>query len=322
MPQRSSGASLLAASLIFDHQGILGIRDLSEVPGDDTLPETAGDLEHQRIIGKGVGRDPLGLESDVGGGLQCDYRRRRVDIHQDRLRTRALEPEDLRAQVLFRGLDRDFGHETHFVRGQPLLAAFETVFPVGVVLVENPDLLDLEGFDDVLRQDARLVLVEGIDAEEVGLDGEDVLLDGGRRSHPDHLVLGQVVLHGQAAGRGDAADKGEDALTLHEFLHHGCGLGGVVHVVPDEVFDLPAVDAALFVDDVEQQLAAPGHRSPGRRRAGLGPPLADADFVIVETGGLGRLGDVGNEQDGQHRNQGNKHFLSEHHGILLFMIGS
>ena len=290
MPHRSSGASRLGRFPVLDHQGILGIRDLAEVAGDDALPEPAGDLEHQRIIGEGVGGDPLGLVTDVGGGLQGDHGRRRIDIHQDRLRARILEPEDLRGEVLFRGFHRDLRHEAHLVGGQTLLAAVKTILPIGVVLVEDPDLLDLEVFDDVLCQDARLVLVEGIDAEEIGLDGEDILLDRGRRPHPDHLVLGQIVLHRQAAGRGDAADKGEDPLTLHQFLHHGRGLGGVVHVVPDEVFDLPAVDAALFVDDVEQQLAAPGHRSPGRRRTGLGPPLADADFVVVETRRVGPPG--------------------------------
>ncbi len=63
----------------------------------------------------------------------------------------------------------------------------------------------------------------------------------------------------QTAGASHAAHKGEDTFALHELLDHALGLGRVVLVVPDEVFDLAAVDPAFIVDDLENDIASPGH---------------------------------------------------------------
>jgi len=67
--------------LVLHHQRMLGLGRLAEVSRNDPLPEPAGDLLHQRIIGKGVGRDPLRFVADVGGGLQRNDGRSRANVH-------------------------------------------------------------------------------------------------------------------------------------------------------------------------------------------------------------------------------------------------
>ena len=72
-----------------------------------------------------------------------------------------------------------------------------------------------------------------------------------------YAVAMQVAAH--AARTGHASHKGEDTPALHEFLDHGDRHGRVVLVVSDEVADLSAVDAAFFIDELEEDVAAACH---------------------------------------------------------------
>jgi hypothetical protein len=90
-------------------------------------------------------------------------------------------------------------------------------------------------------------------------------------------------LHRHSGRRADAAHKGENAAPVDQFAHARHRLGRIVLIVADEITNLPTVNATALIDHIENQLAASGNGTPGRRGSGLRAPLADPDLLVIES---------------------------------------
>lgn len=171
--------------------------------------------------------------------------------------------------------------------GQPL--------GIGGVVVQDGDLLEALGRDDLARH-AALFVVARAGAEEEGQPLFRQAHAGGARSDLDDLGLVDDVLRGFGHGRAIGADHGHDPGG-GQLLGGKGGRARIARVVLDHQLNVPAIDAARLVHFRNQQADDLLHVLPfagpfARQRA----HETDADGIRGK-GGRGR----------QHRDGGGKH---------------
>ncbi len=249
---------------------------------DRALGEPGQQRPDQRRVGTHVAVDPLRLVPDLHRG---ELAQRRVGRHRepdDQVGARGLQRADLRGDVVVGGRVPFGGHDLVVeVGAHPLLPVPAEV----VVLQEQADLGVRVVLGDVLADDLRFDLVVALPTE-----GLRVLLrlvphqrPGGDEQVRDLVVL-EEVQHRAVGGGAEAAEHREDLVLQDQFVDHLAGLGRVVGVVPEDVVDLPAVDAAVRVDVLEVRLRAGGDVAvPGGRHTGQREVPADRDAVLGDT---------------------------------------
>ena len=206
--------------------------------------------------------------------------------------------------------------------------AAEQVLAEAVVLVEHRDLGVRLGGLQVFRVDLRLGLVRGLPAGRVRELRLVRAEDRGAGGHEQlrHLVLVEVVAHGEVVRGAERVDDREDLVLLDQPLGVRQRALRLVPVVVGDELDLAAVDAAVVVELLEEAVQRLGNRAVRRGRAaeriaaaeldgGVGDAGSGAAAAATATSSAAVVTAAGREQQGR-RQQGQDHSSGPHRGLL------